>query len=59
MSVDDAKKYLSRMEKERERREPLNKRAYADARDLSAWVSVYEFGSAEFSKKAGKVIKNM
>jgi hypothetical protein len=59
MTLDKAKTYLARMERNRVKNEPCNKRAYEDARNLAAWVSVAEFGNAEYSKRALKAIKGI
>jgi hypothetical protein len=59
MTLEIAKVYLARMERDRNKNEHCNKRTYADARNLAAWVSVVEFGNEEYSKRALKAIKNI
>lgn len=44
--------YLLRMEKNRVRDEPLNKTAYEQARELSAYLSLFRNGNAESKKRA-------
>ena len=59
MTLEYAKHYLERMEQNRKRDEPCNKRAYADARELAALVNVAEYGVAHYAKQALKVIKKI
>lgn len=49
--------YLLRLEERRERDEDNNKMAYQQARELSAYLSLWKYGNAEQRKIAGKVIK--
>ena len=51
-----AEKYLNRISRWTDEQKRLNIRAYADAMNLSAWLSVYKFGNNDASKQAGKII---
>lgn len=59
MTLESARRYLNRMELNRKRDEPHNKRAYADARQLAALVSIAEFGTEPYAKQALKSIKSI
>ena len=59
MTLEHAKTYLSRMERNRAKDEHCNQRGHDDARNLAAWVSVAEFGNDEAKKRALKVIKSI
>lgn len=48
--------YLLRMEEHREKDESNNKTAYEQARNMSAWLSVYRHGNAESKKLAAVAI---
>lgn len=48
--------YLLRLEDRRLRDEPQNKRAYQQAREMSAWLSVYKYGNKDASRRAAAVI---
>ena len=50
--------YLRRLEKRRAKDEPLNKRAYNQGRELSAWLSVYRFGNKESRKQVAAIINS-
>lgn len=55
----EVKDYLRGLEKERKRLEPTNQRSCQQARYLSAWVSLYEFGNIAAQKKAEKMIRTI
>lgn len=59
MTVEEAKRYLQTMERKRKKNEKCNQRSYADARELSALVSLAEFGNSDISKRAIKTIKSI
>jgi hypothetical protein len=59
ITIEVAKQYLDRMERNRKQNEPCNKRAYLDARELAALVSVAEYGATPFAKQALKAIKSI
>jgi hypothetical protein len=59
MTIEAEKHYLARMERNRKKDEPNNKRAYADARELAAFVSVAEYGNEQAAKIALKAIKSI
>lgn len=59
MTIESSKHYLERMERNRKKDEPYNKRAYADARELAALVNVAEYGSMPYSKWALKAVQNI
>ncbi len=59
MTLESAKRYLARMELNRKRDEPNNKRAYADVRELAALVSVAEYGADPYARQALKAIKSI
>jgi hypothetical protein len=44
------------MEENREKDETFNQIAYQQAREISAYLSLYKFGNPEQCKKAAKVI---
>lgn len=48
--------YLLTLEERREKDELLNKRVYEQAREMSAWLSVYKNGNAESKISAAKAI---
>ena len=56
-AIQQIKAYLKRVEQCRKKDEPLNKRAYQDARELSAILSLAEYGNKEISKIALKALK--
>jgi hypothetical protein len=59
IEIEAARRYLERMERNRKKDEPYNKRAYADARELAALVSMAEYGNQQAAKSALKVIKSI
>lgn len=59
MTLQEAKVYLDRMEANRDKDEPNNPRAYKDARNLAAWVSIAEHGSEYMQKQALRIIKSI
>lgn len=59
MTLPEAKSYLDRMETNCEKDESNNQRAYEDARNLSAWVSLAEYGNEFMKKQALKIIKSI
>lgn len=59
MEIETAKRYLERMENDRKKNEKYNQQSYADARELSALVSLLEFGNPIISKIAIKAIKSI
>ena len=59
MTVGIAKNYLLDMESKRKKNEKHNQNAYNDARELSALVSLAEFGNKDISFKAINVIKKI
>ncbi len=59
MEIETAKRYLERMENDRKKNEKYNQQSYADARELSALVSLLEFGNSIISKIAIKAIKSI
>lgn len=50
--------YLNRLEKRRDKDEPLNQRAYRDAREMAAWLSVYKHGNERYKKRAAVAINS-
>lgn len=48
--------YLLTLEESRERDEELNSTAYNQAREISAWLSVYRHGSEKSKKLASTII---
>jgi len=59
MTVETAKNYLRKMEGKRKKNEKYNQKAYKHARELSALVSLSEFGNKDVSKQAIKTIKSV
>ena len=59
MTLDNAMAHLERMERNRAKNEPCNKKAYQDARNLSAWVSIAQYGNEQAAKRAVKIIKSI
>jgi hypothetical protein len=56
MKLDEAKIYLQRMENSRAKDEQHNKAAYEQAREISALVSLAEFGNDNAKKQAIKTL---
>ncbi len=54
--VEQLKAYLNRIESRREQDEPLNRNAYASARELGSILSLYEHGNLKVSKQMEKFI---
>jgi len=50
--------YLRRLEKRRKKDERLNKRAFDQGREISAWLSLYRFGNKESRKQAAMIINS-
>ncbi len=59
MTLLEAKAYLKRLELNRKRDEQNNKKSHEDARTLSAWVSVAEYGNEQMKKIALKIIRSI
>jgi hypothetical protein len=59
MTLDQAAIYLARMERNRKKDESYNQRAYDDARNLAAWVSLAKYGNNDIAKIALKQIKSI
>lgn len=59
MTLEQAKRYLEQLEHNRKKDEPYNKRAYANARELAALVSIAEYGTEPYAKMALKAIKSI
>lgn len=49
-------KHLARMEERRSRDERFNRTAYAEAREMSGWLSIYRYGSGALKDLAEKAI---
>jgi len=50
--------YLLRMEERRQKEEAHNKRSFEQAREMSAWLSMYKCGNAEYKKMAAIAINS-
>ena len=48
--------YLLRMEERRQKDEATNKRAFQQAREMAAWLSIYKYGNEAAKRLAAKVI---
>lgn len=48
--------YLLTMEERREKDEQNNKKAYEQAREMAAWLSMYKYGNGDAKKLAAKFI---
>lgn len=59
MKIEELENYLHRLEKDREKDEPNNKRAYEQAREMSAWLSLAKYGVREVAKQAQRIIKSL
>ena len=59
MTIEKAKEYLSRLERNTDKDEKHKQRANKDAGNLSALDSLAEFGNPIIAKKALKVIKGI
>ena len=59
MTIEEAKAYINRIDKMSDEQKKLNKRTVDDAMELSAWVSVAEYGSPDWKKWAIKQIKSI
>lgn len=57
MNAGELEEYLKRLEINRDKDEKNNKRAYVQAREISAWLSLEKHGSEEIAKRAQKIIK--
>ena len=49
--------YLLFMEKRRKRDEPCNRSSFQQAREMSAWLSLYRFGNQEIRKRAARILR--
>lgn len=49
--------YLLSIEKRRKRDKPYNKQSFQQAREMSAWLSIYRFGNAAAKAYAAKVLQ--
>lgn len=58
-NLEVLKKYLVRMESNRAKDEPLNKKTYEQARELSAVVSLYEHGNEDVKKMAARILSKI
>lgn len=56
-NLEALKRYLTRMESNRVKDEHLNKRSYSHARELSAVVSLYEYGNEDAKKMAARILR--
>ena len=54
--IENLKAYLTRLESQRKQNEPLNRNAYAGARELGSILSLYEHGNSKVSKLMEKLI---
>lgn len=59
MKIEKLENYLQRLEKSREKDELNNKRAYEQAREMSAWLSLAKYGVGETAKQAQRIIKSL
>jgi|LFRM01.2.fsa_nt_gb endogenous inhibitor of DNA gyrase (YacG/DUF329 family) len=50
--------YLLRLEERRGEDEAKNKAAYAQAREMSGWLAMFQYGNAKFKKLAAKAINS-
>lgn len=48
--------YLLRMEERRQKDEATNKRAFQQAREMAAWLSIYKYGNEATKRLAAKAI---
>jgi hypothetical protein len=48
--------YLERLEERRTKDEPNNRKAYEQAREMSAWLSLFRFGNKKYRQLAGLAI---
>lgn len=48
--------YLLRMEERREQDEANNQKAYQEAKEMSAWLSLWKYGNTEQRKRAAVAI---
>lgn len=55
-NIERIRLYLRRMEDRRNLDEIVNRRAYQDARDISAWLSLYEYGTPSAKELAKGVL---
>ena len=54
-----AETYFEQLERNRRRHEKLNKRSYEQARDLSAWLSIYRYGAEQYKERAKHYINTI
>lgn len=59
MTLSQAKLYLDRISRFTDNQKMANKRTWDDALNLSAWVSVAEYGNKQYSQRALKIIKSI
>lgn len=59
MTLEQAKSYCRWLEDHRQDWEPHNKRAYQNARELSALISIAEHGTGKIKASALKAIKSI
>lgn len=59
MTLEQAKEYLKSFDKLSDEAKAINKRAFEDAQQLSAWVSIAEHGSDKYKKQALRIIKSI
>jgi hypothetical protein len=59
VKIEELENYLQRLEKNREKDELNNERAYEQAREMSAWLSLAKYGAGETAKQAQRIIKSL
>lgn len=58
-NVHRAEVYFEQLERNQCRDEKLNQRSYDQARELSAWVSVYRYGAAQYKEQAERIVNSI
>lgn len=59
MNIEQAKDYCRRMETARGSHETHNQKSYVAAREISALVSLAEYGNAAIARQAVRAIKGI
>jgi hypothetical protein len=59
MTLEQAKAYIERISHRTDEQKQLNQRAWQDALNLSAWISLADYGNPGAREYALKVIKSI
>lgn len=59
MNIEQARAYCRRMETARGSHEAMNRKTYVAAREISALVSIAEYGNADMARQAVKALQGI